>query len=257
MMIANYHTHTPLCRHAKGTVQEYAQAAFDAGLKILGFSDHAPYVFPEGYYSHMRMYPGQLEGYVQEVLDTREAFRGQMELPLGLEMEYYPKFWKETLSLVRDAGIEYFLLGQHWCGNEMDAPYNGKTTDREEDLARYCNQVMDAMQTGLFTYLAHPDLIHFVGSDRVYRHHMGRLCREARSCGVPLEINLLGLATNRHYPDIRLWEVVAEESCPVVIGLDAHSPEAFADKETESRAQEMVSRFGLNLLETLELRSIL
>ena len=255
-MIANYHTHTPLCRHAKGTVMEYAQAARDAGLKILGFSDHTPYCFPEGYYSHMRMYPGQLEGYVREVLDARQAFHGQMEIPLGLEVEYYPKFWKETLAMVRDSGIEYFLLGQHWCGNEMDAPYNGSPTDREEDLARYCNQVMDAMQTGLFTYLAHPDLIHFVGSEKAYRRHMARLCREARSCGVPVEINLLGLCTNRHYPNIRFWEAAAEENCPVVIGVDAHSPAAFGDTDTEKRALDMIAHLGLQLMETPELRSI-
>ena len=70
-MIANYHTHTPLCRHAKGSVMEYAQAACDAGLTILGFSDHTPYCFPEGYYSHMRMYPDQLSGYVREELAAK------------------------------------------------------------------------------------------------------------------------------------------------------------------------------------------
>ena len=30
-MIANYHTHTPRCRHAEGTEAEYVQAALDAG----------------------------------------------------------------------------------------------------------------------------------------------------------------------------------------------------------------------------------
>ena len=236
---------------------EYAQAAADAGLTVLGFSDHTPYIFPDVYYSHMRMYPDQLSGYVRQVLEAREAFRGQMEIPLGLEVEYYPKHWKETLSLVRDAGIEYFLLGQHWCGNEMDAPYNGKPTDREADLARYCSQVMDAMQTGLFSYLAHPDLIRFTGSDPIYRNHVRWLCREAKSCGVPLEINLLGIATNRHYPNPAFWEVAAEESCPVVIGLDAHAPEAFGDPEPEARAREMIAALGLNLQETVTLRGIL
>ena len=47
-MIANYHTHTPLCRHASGAVEEYAQAAFDSGIQILGMSDHTPSWFPEG-----------------------------------------------------------------------------------------------------------------------------------------------------------------------------------------------------------------
>ena len=39
-MIANYHTHTVLCRHAKGDIHEYVDTAIQNGLKILGFSDH-------------------------------------------------------------------------------------------------------------------------------------------------------------------------------------------------------------------------
>ena len=55
-MIANYHTHTARCHHASGTEEEYIQAAIESGLRVLGFSDHTPYPFPEGYYSKMRMY---------------------------------------------------------------------------------------------------------------------------------------------------------------------------------------------------------
>lgn len=45
-MIANYHTHTPRCNHAVGSEEEYVQQALKAGIKILGFSDHTPYLFP-------------------------------------------------------------------------------------------------------------------------------------------------------------------------------------------------------------------
>ena len=48
-MIANYHTHTWRCRHADGTEREYVERAIEGGLKILGFSDHSPYPFPDGY----------------------------------------------------------------------------------------------------------------------------------------------------------------------------------------------------------------
>ena len=48
-MIANYHTHTWRCRHADGTEREYVETAIEAGLKILGFSDHTPQVYPGGY----------------------------------------------------------------------------------------------------------------------------------------------------------------------------------------------------------------
>ena len=42
-MLANYHTHTTRCRHAVGADREYVKAAIESGVKILGFSDHAPF----------------------------------------------------------------------------------------------------------------------------------------------------------------------------------------------------------------------
>ena len=41
-MRANYHTHTPRCRHAVGSEREYIEQAIEAGMEILGFSDHTP-----------------------------------------------------------------------------------------------------------------------------------------------------------------------------------------------------------------------
>ena len=67
-MIANYHTHTWRCRHADGTEREYVERAIEGGLKILGFSDHSPYPFPDGYDSGMRMRLDQVEGYVDSTL---------------------------------------------------------------------------------------------------------------------------------------------------------------------------------------------
>lgn len=72
-MIANYHTHTWRCRHADGTEREYVERAIEGGLKILGFSDHSPYPFPEGYDSGMRMRLDQVEGYVDTVLALKKS----------------------------------------------------------------------------------------------------------------------------------------------------------------------------------------
>lgn len=72
-MIANYHTHTWRCRHADGTEREYVECAIEGGLKILGFSDHSPYPFPDGYDSGMRMRLDQVEGYVDTVLALKKS----------------------------------------------------------------------------------------------------------------------------------------------------------------------------------------
>lgn len=255
-MIANYHTHTPRCNHAVGTEKEYAEAAFQAGLKILGFADHGPYYFPGTYYSRHRMRPEELRGYVETVLALRKEYAGRMEIPLGVEMEYYPNLFSQTLPMLRDGGIEYMLLGQHWLGDEMDEPYVGRPTDKVEDLKRYCNQAIEGMQTGLFSYLAHPDVLNFVGDEKVYLEQMSRICREAKSCGLPLEWNLLGMTKQRHYPNIRFWELAAQEGCDCILGRDAHDPKALLDAQTEARAVQTIQSLGLRLLDRVTLRSI-
>ena len=255
-MIANYHTHTWRCNHAAGDEESYVRAALDQGISILGFSDHTPYWFPEGYQSGIRMTMEQLPEYRDIVLSLRKKYAGKIEIPLGLELEYYPDCLPHVLPILRDHGIEYLLLGQHFLGNEMGQPYSGRATGDTSILEGYCRQSMDAMQTGLFTYFAHPDLIHYVGDDSVYRRYMRRLCAEAKSCNLPLEINMLGIWAGRNYPDTRFWELAAEEGCSVVIGCDAHAPDHLRRTDAEQKAMEIVHSYSLSLLETVPLRKI-
>lgn len=255
-MIANYHTHTWRCNHAVGMETEYVDNAIANGIEILGFSDHSPYFFDGEYYSRFRMARTQLPGYVRTILELRERYRDKVQIHLGLETEYYPRHFPELLELLQDYPMEYMILGQHYLGNETDDSYSGEKTEDEEKLSRYCHQCMDAMNTGRFTYLAHPDLIHYVGDKKIYKKYMRELCREANSCRMPLEINLLGLAERKHYPNPLLWEVAAEENCQVVLGRDAHDPAAFSGIKQEKKALKMVKKLGLNLLEKVELRPV-
>lgn len=252
-MIANYHAHTTRCNHAVGTEREYVEAAIRRGLKIFGFSDHTPQYFPGDYYTHMRMRPYELPEYCAAIRSLRREYRGRIEIPLGLEVEYYPALWGDLLPRLQDIGIEYLILGQHWLGNEMNEPGSGAATCDEHTLRRYCRQVCDALETGKITYIAHPDLINFVGDRQIYRKHIRDLCRAVRQAGIPLEINLLGLGYGKHYPIELFWEVAAEEGCQTVLGLDVHAPAQILNMEPEHKALEMVQRLGLEVLETVEL----
>ncbi|MBQ8683615.1 MAG: histidinol-phosphatase [Clostridia bacterium] len=255
-MLANYHTHTARCHHATGTEEEYVRSAIRAGLQVLGFSDHSPYFFPDGYYSPFRMRACELPDYVNTVRGLRDAYRGQIDIHVGLEVEYYPALFPRLLDFLRAYEIEYLLLGQHFPGEEINMWGSGARTEEESRLRQYCHSVMEAYQTGLFTYHAHPDMMYFVGDDKVYTKYMRQLCREAKACGIPLEINLLGVRDNRHYPTRRFWEIAAEEGCPVVLGYDAHEPEAFANTKQVAAAKALVGELGLALLETVPLRKI-
>ncbi|MBQ5954258.1 MAG: histidinol-phosphatase [Lachnospiraceae bacterium] len=259
-MIANYHTHTYRCGHAEGNEKDYVQEAVKAGLKILGFSDHTPQDYydadPGRYPSRVRMKPEELPGYADSIRSLKDEYADRLEIHLGVEAEYYPKYFPRLLEMLRENRIEYMILGQHYLGNEVGDVYSGRETDDPQTLRRYVSQVCEALDTGLFTYLAHPDLIHFVGDARIYESEMRRLCHHAKETGTPLEINLLGMREERHYPTASFWPVAAEEGCEVVIGCDAHQPDKVMDIVSEKAALETVSRLGLKLKETVELRKI-
>ena len=94
----NYHTHTVRCRHAQDTEREYIEAAIAAGIKTLGFADHAPQIFPGDYYSHFRMRPEELEDYCRTIRTLKEEYKDRIDIKIGLEAEYYPDLFEDLIS---------------------------------------------------------------------------------------------------------------------------------------------------------------
>ena len=257
-MIVNYHSHTPRCGHAEGSEREYVEAALRASLETLGFSDHTPYDYFDHPYRNkrVRMAPEELPSYADTVRGLAEEYRGRLEIVLGVGAEYYPKYFSRLLELLRQNGIRYMILGQHFYGNELGEPPCGRPTDDPGRLASYVDQTIEALQTGLFSYFAHPDLIRFTGGDDEYGRQMRRLCRAARESDTPLEINLLGIREGRNYPDERFWRIAAAEGNAVVLGCDAHRPGDILDFESEKAALKLVEKYNLDLRARIPLREI-
>jgi histidinol-phosphatase (PHP family) len=67
-MLADYHTHTPLCLHAEGHPKEYAQQALASGLTEMGISDHNP--MPE-FFDDWRMLLSDWPRYLELVDEAR------------------------------------------------------------------------------------------------------------------------------------------------------------------------------------------
>lgn len=251
-MFANYHTHTTRCKHAVGADREYVQAAIQSGVMILGFSDHAP--FPHR--AFVGMMPDVLPEYVASIAALREEFKDDLQMHIGLELEYDPKHFPRQLEFLKQHGIEYLILGQHALFGITDIAGNLMTNDNEKYLDHHCGLQKEAMDTGMITYVAHPDMFNFTGSDEVYERNIRPLCRHAADRGIPLEINLLGLRTNRHYPRPHFWQIAGEEGCQVILGCDAHEPASFLDQTGPHAAMELVERYHLNLIPSANLRQL-
>lgn len=256
-MIANYHTHTPRCNHATGKERRYVERALEGGFRELGFSDHTPYFFDEpGYYSSFRMRPEQLPDYVQTLLELREEYKDRIRLRIGLETEYYPRLFPRLLDYLRQFPLDYLILGQHALYNETEGVFSPRPTDDVKLLTQYRNQSLEALETGLFSCFAHPDLFCFTGDPKEYEAHVRALCRRVKELDVPLEFNLLGLSEGKHYPDPVFWRIAGEEQPKVILGCDAHSPEFTWNPLLIADALRQLSGWGLTPLDTLSLRPI-
>lgn len=256
-MLVNYHTHTWRCNHAEPDERAYVEAAIAAGIRVLGFSDHTPYPFPDGHTSWFRMAVDQASGYFELIRRLRDEYADRIEIHVGVEAEYYPDAFMPMVDLLRQNGCEYMLLGQHYLYNEEEKIYSATATDDPARLIQYVDQTIAGMATGLFTYLAHPDLINFTGAAETYRFHMRRLCQAARALDMPLELNLLGYHDMRHYPNPPFWELAAQEGNRVVLGWDAHSPAGFTWHKLEEKGCRMLASLGITPEEKVPLRSIL
>ena len=82
---ADYHMHTPLCKHAEGAPVAYARRALSLGLPEIGFSDHSP--LPR-YYDDWRMLDEEFPTYVGLIEEARQAVP-ELPIRLGLEVDYF------------------------------------------------------------------------------------------------------------------------------------------------------------------------
>lgn len=247
-MLFNYHTHTKRCHHASGEDREYVEAAIAAGVKTLGFSDHAPYIFPNGYRSGHRIEPEELFAYVESVRALAKEYEKDVCILCGFELEYYPAHHQEAMALLRQVNPDYLILGQHALNNEYDG-FPVHNHPQEEVVSAYVAQTIEGLATGDFTYLAHPDIVGWVENSEKAKREYRRLCEFAKENNIPLEINLLGVRRNRCYPARPFWELAGEVGASVVIGVDAHEPQAFLQKNAEEKALQLVKELGLKLIE--------
>ena len=67
---ANYHTHTFLCKHALGDVEDYVKKAISLGYHTIAITDHGP--FPKFLQKKLNSRRMSIEQYTEVYLDMIE-----------------------------------------------------------------------------------------------------------------------------------------------------------------------------------------
>lgn len=239
MIEANYHSHTFRCGHAVGTDEEYVQCAIQAGLKVLGFTDHV--ILPHHSQPGMRGDFSLLKGYIQSVNDLKKKYAGKIDIYLGFECEWYYGIYEPYYrDLLLNEGFDYLILGQHCClPDGENFVFYSHFANRLEGLKAYTKDVLAAMDSGLFAYVAHPDhfMLWYGAWDEEAEKASRLICKKAKEKNIPLEINMGPSRWAKKtsvkdpsilcYPYPKFFEIAKQTGNSVVIGVDAHAPSEY------------------------------
>lgn len=285
MRKTNFHTHTFRCGHAIGNEEAMIQSAIDNHLDSIGMSCHVPlpkyrwhllkgmpYVIahPRAFASFckamiyngpaMRM-PYRMKGeHIKNVAILKKRHADKIEIYQGFEGEYFKEYLSYYQKMLDTGEIDYLILGNHFDRYSVHTKYYGRIDITDEDIERYKEDVIAAFDTGLFSYLAHPDLF-MVGKvhwdtlcDRVTKE----ICLKAKETNTPLELNGGGMRRGLRqvdgemvypYPNTHFWKIASEVGNDVVLGIDAHSPQDINDTVYKN-LREFAKKHNLHVIDT-------
>lgn len=258
----NFHSHTFRCGHARGTDEEYIQAAIEKGFQVYGVSDHV--MLPGASQPNMRGDFSLFPGYIESIRNLQRKYEGQIKIYLGFEAEYYgDRYMPYYQSLLKEKKIDYLLLGQH-CFIDNDSFYwYGSIPNPLQAMEDYAKDLIEGMSTGIFSYVCHPDMFRFFYSswDSHAIDVATRICKASLKYDVPLEVNMGQLYGNclRHveplskdlkYPYSKFWDLASKMGCKCIIGVDNHSPQALRDNAYDW-VIEFTKEHKLNIIDSL------
>lgn len=202
-------------------------------MKVLGFSDHTP--LPDGRWPWERMSMDELGRY-NALIDHASDRYDDLVVLKGMECEYSPEyhaFFEDTLlgELEFDyliGAVHYFPHQGSWF-NIFEDQMNGSTFNS------YSRYFIDMLESGLFKYIAHPDI--FGCSYPDWDANCEACARDILDASVEhhtvLEINCKGYlkpklntkrGTRNPYPWFKFWEIAAEYDVQYIVNSDAHKP---------------------------------
>lgn len=228
---ADYHMHTPLCRHATGEPIDYAARAVELGLTEIGFSDHSP--MREDDFDDWRMRLDQLDEYVAKVQEARRAYP-QLTIKLALEADYLPGHEEWIKELAGRHPWDYLIGSVHYVSDSwaVDNPHKlseWKGRDPWEIWAVYFERLAMAAESGLFEIIGHADLPKKFGfyPNRELTPLFEKFLESAARTNVALELNTAGLRKDckEIYPSPQFVRMMFAKGIPITFGSDAHARE--------------------------------
>ena len=226
---ATFHNHNYLCGHASGTVRDYCERALSKGLDGIGISDH-------GYVGVVKDRMSKEDFYERYLPQFNEVSDFDIKVYKGLEVEYFSHnidLYKEYLK-----HVDYLILGQHHYYFDGELINNRFVIPDQKMSKAYEKTCIDALGTGLFKILAHPEIA-FYNMEKLTDYAIETLENIVSFCtknNIIMEVNVNGLRHIKNgvvrYPRQELLDLYYKYQTPVIVSDDAHNISEIKDEYT-------------------------
>ena len=243
MNLTNYHSHCSFC-DGRAPLEEFVKEAIRQGFYSYGVSSHAPLPFP----TQWTMEWGQMEAYLDEFKNLRSKYADEIELYVGLEIDYLNEESNPSVASFTELPLDYRIGSVHLlydaagevvdidCSpavfkERVDRHFNG---DVLRVIRMYFDRLFRMVELGGFDILGHADKMHYNAScyhpglldEPWYEALMKDYFSLVASRGYLVEINTKAYdSLGTFYPNSRYWELMKEYQIKILVNSDAHYPE--------------------------------
>ena len=248
MDLCTYHSHCNFC-DGKAPAEDFVRAAIEAGFHSYGISSHSPLPFE----TRWSLRKGNVEAYLMELKRLQEKYAGQIELYVGMEIDYLNDDWGPAVEYFQRMPLDYrigsvHLVTEEQTGEIMDM--DGKFEDFRENLRMvfrddlkylveaYFKASSRMVELGGFDFVAHLDKISMNGSlmdstltkqewyNRLLWDYMSLIAER----GVMVEVNTKAYTKKgMMFPNVKYFKWLKELNIPVMVNSDAHLPQLVND----------------------------
>jgi histidinol-phosphatase (PHP family) len=238
MIRANFHTHTTFSDGAHSPA-EMVEAALSLNMTAIGFSDHSPLLGCKGTSGILQAHES---AYRQEILRLKEAYAGQIEVYLGIEMDSnsLPTSYCYDYSIGSIHGIwvdsQYRAVDykEDWMLDTVDNYFGG---DHYAYAKSYFRAVGETANKHDPTFFGHIDLVakyneggkYFDESDKRYRNAALEALEALLPTGKPFEINTGAISRGVRttpYPAPFILKEICEHGGKIILNGDSHNAES-------------------------------
>ncbi|GIO11082.1 histidinol-phosphatase [Cohnella xylanilytica] len=243
------HTHHDRCGHADGVIEDYIKAAIEAGMTVIGISDHSPYFAHEDDHPNPKiaMARSEFPRYVEEVLRLKDKYKDRIEVLLGVESDFFPEHIDLYRSEYERYPFDYIIGSVHQTrGISIFNRNRWKNLDKSlhtGEKKHYYELIRQSAHTGLFQVLGHIDAMkgyypafsEIPGAER----EIDEALKAVADNDIAIEINTSGKTKDAGgwYPSDAILERALRFGVDVTFGSDAHVPSRVGDEWEQVRAR--------------------